>query len=264
MWPSWCHCHSLSLASVKSRLVLPFWYRLTWVVPEKGPLNGCVCVCVKSNGTFGYTVTSKGITTTATDFNAADWPVPHKSLPTNNLLPHDAAFSQITFDFSFSFILTVFWYVTVYCVLPINQLTDLLIDILRLGGGILHLLFSLCNLLLQLPYPGIALLRRVTAKYLGLHASQREHTRFALHLHAMHMCMFTWAHTDRETSQKHNASAAHRMDWAVPACLWKVSRSSCRSRRGQDSPCRSQSEWQKTGKMQKYVHSVANPRIEDG
>ena len=45
MWPSWCHCHSLSLASVKSRLVLPFWYRLTWVVPEKGPLNGCVCVC---------------------------------------------------------------------------------------------------------------------------------------------------------------------------------------------------------------------------
>ena len=42
--PSWCHCHSLSLALVKSRLVLPFWYRLTWVVPEKGPLNGCVCV----------------------------------------------------------------------------------------------------------------------------------------------------------------------------------------------------------------------------
>ena len=34
--PSWCHCHSLSLASVKSRLVLPFWYRLTWVVPDKG------------------------------------------------------------------------------------------------------------------------------------------------------------------------------------------------------------------------------------
>jgi len=43
IWPSWCHCHSLSLASVKSRLVLPFWYRLTRVVPDKGPLNGCVC-----------------------------------------------------------------------------------------------------------------------------------------------------------------------------------------------------------------------------
>ena len=40
IWPSWCHCHSLSLASVKSRLVLPFWYRLTRVVSDKGPLNG--------------------------------------------------------------------------------------------------------------------------------------------------------------------------------------------------------------------------------
>ena len=43
IWPSWCHCHSLSLASVKSRLILPFWYWRTRVVPEKGPLNGCVC-----------------------------------------------------------------------------------------------------------------------------------------------------------------------------------------------------------------------------
>jgi len=42
--PSWCHWHSQSRASVKSRLVLPFWYRPTRVVPEKGPLNGCVCV----------------------------------------------------------------------------------------------------------------------------------------------------------------------------------------------------------------------------
>jgi len=40
----------LSLASVKSRLVLPFWYRLTWVDPEKGPLNRCVCVCVCYDG----------------------------------------------------------------------------------------------------------------------------------------------------------------------------------------------------------------------
>ena len=47
IWPSWCHCHSLSLASVKSRLVLPFWYRLTRVVLDKGPLNVCVCVCVR-------------------------------------------------------------------------------------------------------------------------------------------------------------------------------------------------------------------------
>ena len=48
IWPSWCHCHSLSLTSVKSTLVLPFWYRLTRVVPEKGPLNRCVCVCFEA------------------------------------------------------------------------------------------------------------------------------------------------------------------------------------------------------------------------
>ena len=34
----------LTVSSVKSRLVLPFWYRLIRVVPEKGPLNGCVYV----------------------------------------------------------------------------------------------------------------------------------------------------------------------------------------------------------------------------
>jgi len=43
IWPSGFHCHSLSLASVKSRLVLPFLYR---VVPDKGPLNRCVCVYI--------------------------------------------------------------------------------------------------------------------------------------------------------------------------------------------------------------------------
>ena len=45
IWPSWCYCHSLSLALVKSTLVLPFWCQLTWVVPDKGLFNGCVC-CV--------------------------------------------------------------------------------------------------------------------------------------------------------------------------------------------------------------------------
>ena len=50
-----------ALASFKSRLVLPFWYRLTQVVTEKRPVNGsssgsmgaeycdervCVCVCL--------------------------------------------------------------------------------------------------------------------------------------------------------------------------------------------------------------------------
>jgi len=31
-----------SFASVKSRMVLPFWYQPTRVVPDKGPLNGYV------------------------------------------------------------------------------------------------------------------------------------------------------------------------------------------------------------------------------
>ena len=36
----------------KIQIGLPFRYRLTRVVPEKGPLNGCVCVwcvCVNHN-----------------------------------------------------------------------------------------------------------------------------------------------------------------------------------------------------------------------
>ena len=44
MWSSWCHCRPetpSSLASFKSRLVVPLWYRLTQVVVEKRPLNGC-------------------------------------------------------------------------------------------------------------------------------------------------------------------------------------------------------------------------------
>jgi len=35
IWPSWCHCRSTISCSSKSRLVLPFWYRLTRVVPDK-------------------------------------------------------------------------------------------------------------------------------------------------------------------------------------------------------------------------------------
>ena len=34
--------------SSKSRLVLPFWYWLTQVVPDKGPLNRCCCCCLAS------------------------------------------------------------------------------------------------------------------------------------------------------------------------------------------------------------------------
>jgi len=60
--PSWCHCHSLSCFS-KSRLVLPFWYRLTCVVPDKGPLNGCVCLCLCAlwSPTLVFQVSSKSV-----------------------------------------------------------------------------------------------------------------------------------------------------------------------------------------------------------
>ena len=60
IWPSWCHCHSLSLASVKSR-------GLTFLVPahpgspRKGPLNGCVCVCVCIHITYAMHVIYAGI-----------------------------------------------------------------------------------------------------------------------------------------------------------------------------------------------------------
>jgi len=40
------HPTTPSLASFKSRLVLPFWYWLTQVVLEKRPLNGCSVVVV--------------------------------------------------------------------------------------------------------------------------------------------------------------------------------------------------------------------------
>jgi len=39
IWPSWCHCHSLSLASVKSRLGFTF-------------LAPCVCVCIYTPGSM--------------------------------------------------------------------------------------------------------------------------------------------------------------------------------------------------------------------
>jgi len=53
------HCHPLSLAPVKSRFVLPFWYRLTSLVPDKGPLSGCkrmygwVIIIISGDGRCG-------------------------------------------------------------------------------------------------------------------------------------------------------------------------------------------------------------------
>jgi len=43
--------HSVSFSS-KIQIDLPFWYRLTWVVQDNVPLNGCVCVCLLHNRSF--------------------------------------------------------------------------------------------------------------------------------------------------------------------------------------------------------------------
>jgi len=44
-----------------SRLVLPFWYRLTWVIPEKWLLNRCMYVHGNVTGTFDWTVKTQFI-----------------------------------------------------------------------------------------------------------------------------------------------------------------------------------------------------------
>ena len=36
----------LAWLSAWSEVQICIWYRLTWVVPDKWPLNGCVCVIV--------------------------------------------------------------------------------------------------------------------------------------------------------------------------------------------------------------------------
>ena len=40
----------------KIQIGLPFWYRLTWVVPEKGPLNVCVCVWLALGTVVGKSI----------------------------------------------------------------------------------------------------------------------------------------------------------------------------------------------------------------
>jgi len=55
-------CFFKLLFSVKTdpALGLPFWYRVTWVVSDKGPLNGCCCCCIsniqKPAAQFAHTV----------------------------------------------------------------------------------------------------------------------------------------------------------------------------------------------------------------
>jgi len=45
--PRWCHYHSHTVSCFsKIQIGFTFLVPATWVVPEKEPLNGCVCVCV--------------------------------------------------------------------------------------------------------------------------------------------------------------------------------------------------------------------------
>jgi len=44
---SWCHCHPIISCFSKIQNGLPFWCRLTQVVLEKRPLNGCSVIVVK-------------------------------------------------------------------------------------------------------------------------------------------------------------------------------------------------------------------------
>jgi len=54
IWPSWCHCHSLSLVSVKSRLVLTFLVPAHLGNPGQTAVKRvCVCVCVRELSYFG-------------------------------------------------------------------------------------------------------------------------------------------------------------------------------------------------------------------
>jgi len=47
MWPSWCHCHSLSFASVKSRLVFTFLVPAHMGSPGQRAVKW-VCVCANT------------------------------------------------------------------------------------------------------------------------------------------------------------------------------------------------------------------------
>ena len=51
--PSWCHCHSLSLASVKSRLVFPLWVLADPGSPGQRAVKR-VCLCVWVNRSSLY------------------------------------------------------------------------------------------------------------------------------------------------------------------------------------------------------------------
>ena len=118
IWPSWCHCHSLSLAQVKSRLVLPFWHWLTQVVLEKRPLNGSSMLCTWWINSLSHTHTVTGrlkmhdqkitekVATIAGRWNLTNWKMTDKVVAefrivrkmTNKPVTTSAGWVSSTFD----------------------------------------------------------------------------------------------------------------------------------------------------------------------
>jgi len=52
-WSSWCHCHPITYCFSKIQNCLFFWCRLTQIVLEKRPLNGCISSVVLCHTGFG-------------------------------------------------------------------------------------------------------------------------------------------------------------------------------------------------------------------
>ena len=67
IWPSWCHWHSLSLASVKFRLVFTFLVPAHLGSPRQRLLNCCVCVCVWLQVRVSIQLLSRNNTVAAAD-----------------------------------------------------------------------------------------------------------------------------------------------------------------------------------------------------
>jgi len=98
IWPSWCHCHSLSVAPVNpycfTRMVLLFWFWLTQVFLEKRQLNECSSS--SSNSSSMFKCESDSILYTACNFSChmVIWPIeyrycwwPHVTLKVIHLSP---------------------------------------------------------------------------------------------------------------------------------------------------------------------------------
>ena len=110
----------LSLATVKSRLVLPFWYRLTRVVLEKGPLNGCVCVLlnVMYNKQHVLHPTLLGTVDTKYHLRPRTFSSPHRTYLSLNVILLARCFSKTFIDIM---LVTSLFYVFTFLFLPVSS-----------------------------------------------------------------------------------------------------------------------------------------------